>query len=208
MTTPHLSMDLLLTMREPLSEPGNAAAREHLHDCPACQAELTRLHQRVARLKALPSLQPMRDGWPDVAARFRAERWRRRSQVATFVGLAMAASLAVTVVTRIKDAPKAEPVAAAQQTAAIREEIHQAKAQSRLMEDALRSYDPSSRVVDGRTNAYAQALEERIAKVDRAIEVAQLAQHSPEEERQLWLERVRLLGDLVNVHVTRASGEY
>lgn len=200
----HLTMDLLLTLREPLSEPGNATAREHLQECAVCQAELERLHQRVARLKALPSLHPTRDGWPGVAARVRAERWRRRSQVAAVVGLAMAASLAITVVTRMKSSP-AEPVAT---QAAIQEEIHQAKAQSRMMEDALRSYDPSARVVDGRTTAYAQALEEKIAKVDRAIEVAQLAQQPAEEERRLWQERVKLLGALVNVHVTRASGEF
>ena len=41
---------------------------------PLCQAELDRLHQRVARLKALPTLRPARDRWPETAARFRADR--------------------------------------------------------------------------------------------------------------------------------------
>ena len=54
----HLTMDTLVSMREPGSEPGQAAAREHLDGCPHCQAELERLHQRVARLKALPTLRP------------------------------------------------------------------------------------------------------------------------------------------------------
>jgi len=76
----HLSMDTLLALREPGSEPGVAVAREHLDQCPQCQQELDRLHQRVARLKALPSLRPSRDRWPETAARLRAERRRRRTR--------------------------------------------------------------------------------------------------------------------------------
>ena len=66
----HLSMDALLALREPGTEPGTATAREHLNHCPHCQLELDRLHQRVARLKALPSLRPRKahaDGWNDRA---------------------------------------------------------------------------------------------------------------------------------------------
>ena len=74
----HLSMESLLSLREPGTEPGAAAAREHVNQCPQCQAELDRLHQRVARLKALAPLRPSRDRWPETAARFRAERRQRR----------------------------------------------------------------------------------------------------------------------------------
>ena len=70
----HLSMEALLSLRESGREPGDAAAQQHLEACAACRAEHERLHQRVARLKALPALRPTRDRWPQVAARVRAER--------------------------------------------------------------------------------------------------------------------------------------
>ena len=82
MSQTHLSMDALLSLREPGVEPGTATAREHLDHCPVCQAELDRLHQRVARLKALQPLRPGRDRWPETNARFRAERRRRTTRMA------------------------------------------------------------------------------------------------------------------------------
>src|SRR5512138_3243733 len=95
----HLSMDALLALREPGAEPGTATAREHLNHCPHCQLELDRLHQRVARLKALPSLRPSRDRWPETHARIRAERHRRRMRMIGMTGLAAAASLAIVMAT-------------------------------------------------------------------------------------------------------------
>ena len=74
----HLTLETLVSLREAGSEPGAAAAREHLDGCSECRAEMERLHQRVARLKALPALCPGRDQWPRVATRVLAERrWRR-----------------------------------------------------------------------------------------------------------------------------------
>src|ERR687894_264883 len=75
----------------------HAAAREHLDGCPHCQAELNRLHQRVALLKALPTLRPARDRWPETRARFEADRRRRRTRVVSLAGLAAAASVALAV---------------------------------------------------------------------------------------------------------------
>jgi len=51
----HLSMDQLIALRDDdRSEPGNAEALGHFADCQHCQGELDRLHQRTARLRALP----------------------------------------------------------------------------------------------------------------------------------------------------------
>jgi hypothetical protein len=196
----HLSMEALLSLREPGSEPGAAAAREHLDHCPACQAELDRLHQRVARLKALPSLRPGRDRWPETAARFRAERRRQRTRTVGLTGLATAAALAVVVaVGRLSQSPPAAGPTSAQ--------ISQVMERSQALENALSTYNPEGRVLDGRTARMAQELEDRIALVDRELEVAELSEQQARDQEllKLWRERVGLLDALVDVHVTRAS---
>ena len=193
----HLSMEALLSLREPGTEPGVAAAHEHLNECSVCQAELHRLHQRVARLKALPTLRPSRDRWPETAARFRAERLRRRTRRVAFAGLAVAASvaLAVTVVDR-RQPVETNP-----------NQINQAMERSQALETALSEYNPDGRVLDGRTARIAQELEDRIALLDRQLEMTELSpkQARDQELLQLWRERVGLLDALVDVHATRAS---
>jgi hypothetical protein len=192
----HLSMDALLALREPGTEPGAAAAREHIDGCSVCQAELDRLHQRVARLKALPALRPSRSRWPDTAARFRAERLRRRFRQAGLAGLTAAAS--VLAVTRLNRTPPVEPDP---------NQISQVMQHSQALESALSELNPDGRVVDGRTARIAQELEDRIARVDRQLEVTDLSQQQARDEEllRLWRERVGLLDALVDVHVTRAS---
>jgi hypothetical protein len=192
----HLSMEALLSLREPGLEPGDASAREHLEGCAACRAELDRLHQRVARLKALPALRAKRDHWPQVAARVRAERARRR-RLAGLVSLAAAASIAVATLVR----PGPGTVGAGEQ------EIQAAMARSQALENALSQYHPEERMLDGRTAGIAQALEDRIARVDRELEMAELLERQSRDEQvlRLWRERVGLLDALVDVHVTRAS---
>ena len=193
----HLSMEALLSLREPGTEPGGAAAREHLNECPACQAELHRLDQRVARLKALPTLRPSRDRWPETAARFRAERLRRRTRRVGFAALAVAASvaLAVTVVDR-RQPVETNP-----------NQINQAMERSQALESALSEYNPEARVLDGRTARIAQELEDRIALLDRQLEMTELSQKQARDQEllRLWRERVGLLDALVDVHATRAS---
>jgi len=193
----HLSMEALLSLREPGTEPGVAAAHEHLNECSVCQAELHRLHQRVARLKALPTLRPSRDRWPETAARFRAERLRRRTRRVGFAGLAVAASvaLAVTVVDR-RQPVETNP-----------NQINQAMERSQALESALSEYNPEARVLDGRTARIAQELEDRIARLDRQLEMTELSQKQARDQEllQLWRERVGLLDALVDVHATHAS---
>jgi hypothetical protein len=194
----HLSLDTLVALREAGAEPGDAAAREHLRECRFCSAELERLHQRVARLKALPALRPARDRWPQVAARVGAERRRRRSRIGGLVGLAVAASVGlVLLVGRTSGQPG---------SAGIRE-IQQAMARSQILESALNQYNPDARVLDGRTAGLAQGLEDRIARVDRELEMAELLERQARDQQllKLWRERVGLLDALVDVHVTRAS---
>jgi hypothetical protein len=193
----HLSMDALLALREPGTEPGTATAREHLNHCPHCQLELDRLHQRVARLKALPSLRPGRDRWPETRARVRAERRRRQTRMVGMIGLAAAASLAIVMATgRVAPIPQASA-----------HELQQVMVRSQALETALNEFNPESRVLDGRTAQMAQELEDRIARVDRALEATELSTDRGQDQDllSLWRERVGLLDALVDVPLTRAS---
>jgi ActR/RegA family two-component response regulator len=192
-------MEALLSLKEPGSEPGAAAAREHLNQCQICQTELDRLHQRVARLKALPSLRPARDRWPVVEQRIRAERRQRRLRVGALAGLAAAASVAIAVALGTPSHP-GNPSETNQ--------IEAAMQRSQALETALNAYDPERRILDGHTAGIAQELEDRIAQVDRELEMAELLgqqQTRDAELLKLWRERVGLLDALVDVHVTRAS---
>jgi hypothetical protein len=192
----HLTIETLLSLREAGLEPGDASAREHLEGCPGCRAELDRLHQRVARLKALPALRPGRDRWPETAARLRVARRAHRQRLAGLVGLAAAASIAVALLV-----PRNGTVAGGEQ------EIQAVMARSQALESALSQYHPEERMLDGRTAGIAQELEDRIARVDRELEMAELLERQPPDDQllKLWRERVGLLDALVDVHVTRAS---
>jgi hypothetical protein len=193
----HLTMDVLVSLREPGNEPGQATAREHLSGCPHCQAELDRLHQRVARLKALPTLRPARDRWPETRARFKAERQRRRTRMVGFTGLAAAASVAA--ILAVGDLSRPNELTS--------EQLSQVMERSQVLEGALYEYNPEGRVLDGRTARIAGELEDRIARLDRQLEMAELQQQQATDQDllKLWRERVGLLDALVDVHVTRAS---
>ncbi len=190
----HLTMAQLVALREPGSDLGDAMARRHLDGCPTCQAELERLHQRVARLKALPTLRPPRDRWPEVQTRLRNDRRRQRRQWLGLGGLVLAASVTLAVVV--------EPEKASAESA-----ISEAISLSQQLEDVLQSYNPDARVLNGRTERIASALEERIAAIDWQLEMTELLENQAREDAslRLWRERVGLLDALVDVRVTRAS---
>jgi hypothetical protein len=194
----HLSMEALVGLREAGLEPGTAATREHLDGCAICRGELERLHQRVARIKALPTLRPARDRWSAVRNRVRSERRARRVRTAGLAGLAAAASVALALgVSTLRQSEVALAPA----------EIQQVMVRSQALESALDRIDPESRVLDGRTAGIAQELEDRIARVDRELQMVELMERQSRDDEllRLWRERVGLLDALVDVHVTRAS---
>lgn len=196
----HLTMDQLVEAREPFPGPGRADIQAHLDACPACRAELERLHQRVARMKALPALRPPRDRWPAIRERLQARRRARRARWGAVASFALAASLVVAVLTG------GSGRSAAAETSTQRA-ISQARVQSATLEDAIRRYGPERRVIDGYTARLADELEGRISVLDRRLETAQLqsGENQDQELLRLWRERVGLLDALVDVHVTRAS---
>lgn len=198
----HLTMEQLLAIREPGLEPGVQGWRDHAAVCEVCQAELDRLDQRVARLRSLPALKPARNRFLEVRAKARAERRRKAFITAGLGTLALAATVALAVLFTplLRQGGPAPELAG-------NPELQEAMLRSRELEQALRVYDPERRVIDGRTAAMAASIEERLARVDRELQVVSLMDRRTRnaESLRLWRERVGLLDALVDVHVTRAS---
>lgn len=193
----HLTMGQLLALRDSASEPGSAEAQAHVATCAVCAAELDRLHQRVARLKALPTLRPPRDRFALVAARVRDDRRHRRVRWAGLGALALAASLLLVVIGGDLIAP--EPASASDQLTAV-------MAESATLERALQQLRSEPQVTDAYTTGAAASLEARIADLDRRLETAQAGGHGNDDVLiPLWRERVGLMDALVDVHVTRAQ---
>ena len=189
----HCTIEELLALR---ANEGSVWARQHLEACPACRAELEALYQRVAQLKALPVLGPARDRWPVIRDHLAAQQLRRRRRWTAW-GLAAAAAVIGVIVLR--------PFGGEQ---AYGDELAQAKRQSASLEAQLQRYDPDSRVETGRAAALAAELEDRIAVVD--AELARLNVGAPADRGdrdlvKLWQDRVGLMQQLMEVHVTRAS---
>jgi hypothetical protein len=193
----HLSLEQLIALREPGREPGDADAQRHLDCCGVCRGEFDRLHQRVARLKALPTLKPARSQWPAVSARLQVRKQHRLARWAGLGGLSAAAGIAFVLGLR-----SSQQVDATEQLA-----LSEAMDRSQKLEQMIQSYNPEARVTDGRTVRMASALEDQIATVDQQLEVAQLTRGSARDEAllRLWRQRVGLLDALVDVHLTRAT---
>ena len=186
----HCTIEDLVAVRD---GEGSVWARRHLEECADCRAERERLYQRVALLKALPARRPSRDRWPAIRDTVRAERQRVRQRWLRG-GLAVAAALAGLMIVR----PMLENPTHA-------EDLAQAKQQSAQLETALQDYDSDSRVMSGREADLTAQLEDQIASLD-----GQLAQwgDSGSADAQLvdlWKQRVDLMQQLVQVHVTRAK---
>ena len=193
----HLTMEQLVALRTPGSEPGTAEAQAHLQICPDCARELDRLHQRVARLRALPTLRPPRDRFAAVAERVRHDRRQIRLRRAGIGVLALAASALLVVVGHDLLTPPA---------AAASDQLTAVMAESATLEQALRQLRSEERVTDAYTTHAVAALEDRIADLDRQLGQAQLHGGSGNDAAllNLWRERVGLMDALVDVHVTRA----
>ena len=194
----HLSMEQLVGLREPVVDAGLASAREHLNACPACQAEFDALHQRAARLRALPALRPSRNQWNVIADRLAADRRSLRRRWAAIGGVALAASVALTVV--VRDLAKPDRADAS-------EAIADAMNRSHSLERTLERYKPETRVVDGFTAGVAERIEDRIGAIDQQLQAAQMLDQVQQQKvmLNLWRERVGLMGALVDVHVTKAT---
>ncbi len=198
MTTPHLDMEQLIAVRDgDRSEPHYAEGFVHLAGCAWCQTEVERLHQRTARLKALPQLAPEHDRFSTVRTRLDVDRQHRRVRTGVMVGLATAAAAMLIVG---HDMMHPANLDAEQQ-------LQSAVAQSQQLEQTLHQWHPDQRVVDGHTAAVVAELENRIAQLDAQIDDAARLQTSERLPREvaLWQQRVGLMNALIDVHLTKAS---
>jgi hypothetical protein len=194
----HLSMEQLVALRDDdRSEPGLAVAFGHFATCLHCQAELERLHQRTARLRALPALAPATNEFPAVHQRLTVAR-KRRTRGAASIGLAAAATLVVTLIGRDLVHPKRLD---AEQ--ALQNEMNQ----SQRLEQELNRWHPEQRVIDGHTAIVVIQLERKIAELDAQLAAASASKQATpiEGEIKLWQQRVSLMNALVEVHLSKTS---
>lgn len=195
----HLSMEQLLAVRDgDRSEPAFAEAHLHVERCAACRGELDRLHQRTARLRALPALEPARNQLPAVQQRLTVAHRRDLRRTWGRVGMALAASLTLAVVGRDLTRPSRLDAEA---------ELRTAMSQSQLLEQRLHDWNPDARVLNGHAAEMVVELEDRIAELDgKLAQTARLdAKDRLDQQVKLWNERVGLMNALVDVHVTKAS---
>jgi len=197
--TAHLSMEQLLALRDgDRSEPGLAEAQRHFSGCSRCQIELDRLHQRTARLRALPILVPAGNEFPAVQQRMAVERRQRHWRSAATAVLAAAAALVLTVIGR--DIVHPTRLDAEQQ-------LRTAMSKSAQLEQRLRDWNSDQRVIDGQTAIVVIQLEDKIADLDARLQAQATHRRSAPtaEELKLWQQRVGLMNALVDVHLTNAS---
>ncbi|HET9709199.1 MAG TPA: hypothetical protein VFP39_12950 [Gemmatimonadales bacterium] len=184
----HCTIEDLVALRD---GEGSVWARRHVEQCAECQAERERLYQRVAQLKALPALRPPRDRWSAIRSTVVAERSRKRLRWMRG-GLAVAAALAGLMIVRSQ-----KPVRA--------DELAQAKQQSAQLETTLRDYDSDSRVMSGREADLTAQLEDQIAALDGQLSQLGDSARADAQLVDLWRQRVDLMQQLMQVHVTRAK---
>jgi len=188
----HCTMEDLVGLKD---GEGSAWSKRHLGECPVCQKEFEALHQRVAQLRALATLNPPRDRWPVIRAEVIAARRKKWLVRSGWVSLALAASLAGVIAVR--------GVRTEQAGVAERQALNSLVSRSQQLEETLREYDPSHRVMSAATAGAVADLEDRIAAVD--AELGDQPRMSRNDAVGLWRQRVQLMEGLVNVHVAKAT---
>jgi hypothetical protein len=189
--TRHGTGEELLALRD---GEGSAWTREHVAVCARCAAELERLQQVRARLRALPSFAPPRDVWPVVLQGARVER--RRSRISGWSGAVAAAAVVVLAFTVLRHSAPPPPEDLA---------LQKAMAESAAMEQMFQSLHPDRRALNGQAAGVVADLEDQLARVDAALNDTTTWRSDPVRVAGLWKQRAGLLSALVDVHQTRAT---
>lgn len=194
---PHLGLEELLELRDGR---GTGAAQEHVEDCVTCRDELEGLYQVRSHLRALPSLSPPRDRWPELRRTIVSERRQRRSR-RLFLGSIAAAALALLATGIVR---QLDQRAEERQRNALEAQISDLKEQSQLLDAEVRAL--SRRATKGWQAEVLVDLEDRLDVVDDALE--QLAGDErqavpvPQAELELWAQRLELQSSMIRVHFT------
>jgi hypothetical protein len=188
----HCSIEELIEVR---NGEGSVGAKIHVDECEECRDELDRLHQRVASLKALPSLNAPRDRWPVVREQIVAGRqriwWTRMGwAAAAMIALALGANGLVP-----------WPGADSEQKPEV--ELQTLVEQSAQLDSMLKSIEKKTRVVNGLTAVTIADLEDRIILLDSRLSSARRIAISEAQLRALLEQRVLLMDALVNTHTKR-----
>jgi hypothetical protein len=188
----HCSIEELLEVR---NGEGSVGAKIHVDECEECRNELDRLHQRVASLKALSSLNAPRDRWPLVRERIVAGRQRLWW---TRMGWAAAAAIALAL-----GANGLVPWPGADTEPAQEVQLQTLVEQSAQLDSMLKSIEKKTRVVNGLTAVTIADLEDRIILLDSRLSSARRIAISEAQLRALLEQRVLLMDALVNTHTKR-----
>jgi len=194
----HAETGELLALRD---GEGAAWTRDHVEACAACAAELFRLEQLRARLRALPAFTPPRDRFAAIASVARREtRGRRWRGVA---GLATAAALAALTFVALR--PGVDGTRSAERAVVERAALERAMTRSEVLEQTLKAVAPERRALSGDALRAAAELEDRLARIDAALAEPDGWQRQPDRVVDLWQERAGVLSALVDVHTTRVA---
>lgn len=157
----------------------------------------------AAALRALPTIRPAHDAWPDLAARIRRRRNTRRTVWFTLPA-AFAASIALALLwpRAPLQAPAPTPVHIAQPSAASAKivtgtDIAALQASSRQWQTWVQNLDDNGAPLNGRVLAQAVTLQDRIGLVDLQLSAA----HDPSTLTGLWQQRITLLQRLGLLHL-------
>lgn len=186
----HGTTEELLALRD---GEGSAWTRQHAESCAECAAEVRRLDQVRARLRALPSFNPPRDRWQRIAPVVKQERRQRFTR--SWVGIATAAALSGLTFLALRPAT---PDIAAERAA-----LQRAVARSSALEQALAAMEPGSQALPGDAAMVAAELRDRLSQLDIQLASPDLKQRGAAIE--LWRERAGVLSALVDVHSTRVA---
>jgi len=191
----HCTMDELLAIR---SGEGSRGALEHLESCDACTEEMERLHQRVAALKALPAVTVPRERWSVVRDEVLTGRGRRRRRLATWMGLATAASVAAAV--GFSQLPHIQ--IAERETG---DEVLVLLEDAQTLEQALRRLRPETRVLTGRQATAIALIEDRISLIEARLDEARVRRLPRNDMIMLLQQRVGLMDALVDIHTVNLT---